>query len=150
MSTCPVAGNPACICKCARHIGLLVFRIGLGGMILAHGYPKLLALFGGEGSQWMNPIGIGSTLSLSLCVFAEFVCSIAVMLGFLTRPAALVLAINFCIIACTYRAGTSAEMNELVLVYLLSFVTLMLTGPGRLSLDRMLFRRCLHRKCCRG
>lgn len=150
MSTCPVAGKPACICKCACHIGLLVFRIGLGGMILAHGYPKLLALFGGEGSQWMNPIGIGSTLSLSLCVFAEFVCSIAVMLGFLTRPAALVLAINFCIIACTYREGTSAEMNELVLVYLLSFVTLMLTGPGRLSLDRLLFRRCLHRKCCRA
>lgn len=147
---CPAAGRPACFCKCARHIGLLVFRIGLGGMMLAHGYPKLLMLFNGGASGWVDPIGIGSTLSLSLCVFAEFVCSIAVMLGFLTRPAALVLAINFCVIAFTQREGTSAEMTELVLVYLLSFVVLMLTGPGKLSLDRLLFRRCLHRRCCRG
>ena len=147
---CPAAGRPTCVCKCARHIGLLVFRIGLGGMMLAHGYPKLLALFNGSGAGWMNPIGIGSTFSLALCVFAEFVCSIAVVLGFLTRPAALVLAVNFCVIAFTQRAGTSAVMDELVLLYLLCFVVLMLTGPGKLSLDRMLFHRCLHRRCCRG
>ena len=147
---CSAAGRPFCVCKCARQIGLLVFRIGLGGMMLGHGYPKLVALFNGGGAGWMDPIGIGSTLSLALCVFAEFVCSIAVMLGFLTRPAALVLALNFCVIAFTHREGTSAEMNELVLLYLLCFVVLMHIGPGKLSLDRVLFHRCLHRKCYRG
>lgn len=140
--------QPVCMCKCARHIGLLLLRVGLGGMVLVHGYPKLLELAAGRGGDWMDPLGLGPTFSLVLCVFAEFFCSLAVMAGFMTRAAALVLGINFCVILFTQDMASAPALHELVLLYLLCFAALVCTGSGRLGLDRLLFRPGMQGKCC--
>lgn len=68
------------------NIGVLVLRITLGILMLTHGYPKFEKMLAGDMS-FGNPIFLGEELSLILTVFAEFVCSILLIFGLLTRPA---------------------------------------------------------------
>lgn len=133
-----------------NHFGLLLLRVGVSIMMLVHGIPKLIMLWNGQGAEWLNPIGIGSTLSLFLATFAEFFCSILILLGFMTRLAAFVLFINFCVIVFAYDAGTPWSVAEFPTLYLLVYGVLVLTGAGRLSIDRVLARRFAQRAaCCR-
>lgn len=122
-------------------IGIFILRVGVAVMMLCHGWPKLLMLLQGHGAEWMDPIGVGSTLSLALCTFAEFFCSLAVLLGLFTRLAALVLVINFWVIVFVYGGQSIWPQSELPLLYLLCFVALLCTGSGPLSLDALLTRR---------
>ena len=122
-------------------IGIVILRLGAAGMMLSHGWPKLLLLLQGHGAEWMNPIGIGSTLSLLLCTFAEFFCSLAIFVGLFTRLAALALVLNFWVILFIYGAQNAWAQNELPLLYLFCFAALLCTGAGPLSLDRLLARR---------
>ena len=66
------------------HIGLLILRIGFSVGFMTHGYEKLIRIFSGN-NKFADPIGIGSTLSLFLTVFAEFVAPIFLIIGFKTR-----------------------------------------------------------------
>ena len=122
-------------------IGLLILRVGVAAMMLCHGFPKLLMLLQGHGAQWMDPLGLGSTLSLILCCFAEVCCSLAIILGFFTRLASLVLIINFWVIIFIYGGGSVWPQSELPLLYLICFLTLMLTGGGSISLDHLIRHR---------
>lgn len=128
--------------KPGRSLGILLLRICAGGMMLLHGYPKLLMLMKGQGGAWADPLGIGSVCSLALCVFAEFLCSIAVMVGFMTRLAALALTINFAVVVFIANRSQPWEKAELGALYLVCFAVLLLTGAGRYSLDHLLCRRC--------
>lgn len=110
-------------------------------MMLGHGSPKLMQLLQGQGDNWVDPLGWGSTFSLMLCVFAEFVCSIALLVGFYTRIAALVLALNFGVVVFLYGEHSSWAQNELPLLYFLCFLTLVCTGAGGLSMDAAFVRR---------
>lgn len=122
-------------------VGIFILRVGVACMMLCHGCSKLMMLVQGEGSGWMDPLGVGSTLSLALCVFAEFFCSAALLVGFFTRLAALVLAVNFWVAAFVYGEQSSLAQNELPVLYLLCFITLICTGSGPLAVDGLLRRR---------
>lgn len=124
-----------------RGVGIALLRVGVAGMMLSHGWPKLLLLVQGHGGEWMNPLGLGSTVSLALCVFAEFFCSLALLAGVFTRFAALVLALNFWVVVFVYGEQSSWTQNELPLLYLLCFVALVCTGAGSLSVDHWLAHR---------
>ena len=66
-------------------LGLLLLRLLAGGMLLcSHGWDKIMH-FGEYAASFPNPLGVGSTVSLGLVVFAEVFCSILVMLGLATR-----------------------------------------------------------------
>ena len=69
--------------------GVLLLRLGVAVMMLVHGIPKLGMLISGNWAAFQDPLGIGNFLSLLLCVGAEFGCSVLLLLGFLTRLAAL-------------------------------------------------------------
>lgn len=122
-------------------LGLLILRVGVALMMLCHGVPKLLLLLQGRGSQWMDPLGFGSTLSLLLCTFAEFGCSMAILLGLFTRLASFVLVVNFGVIIFIYDGGGIWPQSELPLLYLICFFTLLCTGSGPLSLDAFVRHR---------
>ena len=51
-------------------------------MLYSHGWRKLLKFFGDDPITFADPIGLGAITSLILTVFAEFFCSILLMLGF--------------------------------------------------------------------
>lgn len=107
---------------------MLILRVGVAGMMLCHGWPKLLLLVQGRGGEWMDPLGWGAELSLALCVFAEFFCSLALLVGLMTRLAALVLVVNFWVVIFVYGEQSSWAQNELPLLYLLCFVSLVCLG----------------------
>lgn len=124
-----------------RDAGLLVARLGLGGMMAGgHGWGKLTS-FAEKHETFSDPIGVGPTLSMALAVFAEFFCSIFLMLGFATRFAAFNLWFTMTVAAFIVHAPDPFGRKELALVYWFSFLLIMLAGPGRFSLDRLLLKK---------
>lgn len=143
-----------CICRALdiswiyrNQLGISFLRICVGVLMLAHGAPKLVMLLRGEGSEWLDPLGIGGTLSLGLCVFAEFFCSLALIIGLLARFAAAVLFINFWVVVFVVHMLSGGAQAELPLLYLVCYGTLMCTGAGPFSLDALIKRR-LHCHYC--
>ncbi len=128
-----------------NHMGVAFLRICTGAMMLTHGWPKLLMLLNGEGAGWMDPIGIGGTLSLLLCCFAEFFCSLTIIAGLLTRLSALVLVLNFWVVIFFADKGASWAQTELPVLYLVCFITLVCTGSGRFGIDHLVRRKL---GCC--
>ncbi len=124
-----------------NHMGIAFLRICVGAMMLTHGYPKLLLLLQGGGPEWMDPIGIGGTLSLALCCFAEFFCSLAIIAGLLTRLASLVLVLNFWVVIFFVDKGAPWAQVELPALYLICFITLVCTGSGRFGIDHFVRRQ---------
>ncbi len=121
--------------------GALLLRLGVGGMMLVHGCPKLMMLLQGNWAEFPDPLGTGPFLALLMCVGAEVFCSILLILGLLTRLSALTLIINmsvalFCVLGLS---GWGAQ--ELAALYLLIYITLFYTGAGRFSLDALWLRR---------
>ena len=119
----------------SRDIGLLFFRIMIGGlMIVGHGYGKLMDATG-EAPKFADPLGLGEGVSLWLAVGAEFFCGLLVIVGLATRLACVPLVITMVVAAFIVHGADPLGDKEMALVYGSSFVLLMLTGPGRLSLD---------------
>ena len=127
-----------------RGLALLIIRLGVGISVLAfHGYGKLTG--GAEtwarlgGSMQNLGIGFAPTLWGFMAAFAEFFCSMLLILGVMFRPAAALLAFTMFVAIVrhvTLAAGESgagwagaSHALELFSVY----VGLLLAGPGRYS-----------------
>lgn len=116
-------------------LGLLVFRIGIGALMLSHGIPKLLDFFSSEDLSFADPIGLGEPVTFGLAVFAEFVCAFFLVLGFLTRFAAVPLIITMGVAAFIVHADDPFSRQELPILFMLGFIFLAISGPGKYSLD---------------
>lgn len=121
----------------AFDLGLLFFRVAAGALMLFHGLPKLLT-FAERKNTFADPIGLGKTLSLTLTVGAEFFCSIFIILGLFTRIALLPLLFSMSVIIFVVHADDPWKDKELPLFYLLSYIGIFMTGPGRYSADGLL------------
>ncbi|HMM10710.1 MAG TPA: DoxX family protein [Bacteroidales bacterium] len=120
------------------NLWLLVFRLGVSAMMLTHGLPKLSRLLPGQEISFPDPLGIGMWLSLFLAVFAEVICSLLIILGLATRLAAVPLVITMAVAAFMVHASDPFVRKELALMYLLAYITLLIAGPGKFSVDRYL------------
>ncbi|WP_029036111.1 DoxX family protein [Salinimicrobium xinjiangense] len=116
-------------------LGLLILRLGAGGLMLTHGTPKLLRLFGGEEIAFADPFGLGMGITLALAVFAEFICSILIIIGLGTRLAAIPLMITMFTAAFIIHAADPFGRKEMALLYLIIFTVILITGGGKHSLD---------------
>ena len=122
-------------------IGLLVLRIGSGLlMMLGHGWGKL-STYGTMVDKWADPIGLGPQVSLTLAVFAEFFCSMAVVLGLFTRAAVIPLITTMLVAVLIVHIDDPFGKKELGLLYLAPFLTLLFAGAGRFSLDAVIGNR---------
>lgn len=122
-------------------LALLLLRVGIGGLMLVHGIPKLMGLLAGGPAQFPSVLGLSAEFSLGLTVFAEVFASIFLMLGLGTRLAAVPLIITM-LVAVLYVHGTDPfAKQELGLLYLLPYLVLLVTGAGRFSLDALLWNR---------
>src|SRR2546430_128846 len=75
-------------------LALLILRVWLGmTMLINHGVGKLTT-FSEKAADFPDPLGVGHGASLALVVFAEVFASMLLVMGFVARFAALVLAIN--------------------------------------------------------
>jgi putative oxidoreductase len=126
-------------------VGLLVLRVVAGTAMMHHGWPKVQHAF-----SWMGPDAPVPGILQALAALAEFGGGLCWVLGLLTPLASF-------LVACTM--GTALGMVHLpqghpfvasapggpsfepALGYLAIAVALVLVGPGRLSLDALVFRR---------
>lgn len=119
-------------------LGLLVHRVMIGIFMAVHGWAKIQN-FEAYSEKFLDPFGIGPAASLGLAIFAEFGCSILVALGLGTRLACVPLAITMIVAGFIAHGADPWNKKELAFMYLIAYVVLFLTGPGRFSLDHKLF-----------
>lgn len=122
-------------CEWCASVGLLLMRVALGAfMAFGHGWGKL-ASFSEKSATFPDPLGMGNPVSMALAIFAELFCSLAIVLGLATRLAAIPLIITMLVAAFVIHGDDPWRKKELALLYLIPFLTLVFTGPGRISLD---------------
>jgi putative oxidoreductase len=121
----------------AISFALLILRITAGGLIIPHGYSKLIS-FASKSSSFSDPYHIGSSTSMALIIFAEFFCGVLVVLGLLTRLACIPLIIGMGTIVFMINHGNLTGKNETPVLFLGCFLVLLITGPGKASIDRLI------------
>ena len=82
--------------------------------MLVHGYPKLMKVIEGD-FGFADPIGLGPAFSLILVVFAEFVCAIALIIGFKVRLASIPLLITMLVAAFIIHGDDPVSYTHLTL-----------------------------------
>ena len=117
---------------------MLILRFCPGAAMLTHGYPKFLKVINGEWS-FGDPLGIGVEASLILAAFAEFICSISLILGLTTRYALIPLMITMLVAWRIAHGDDPFGSQEKSVLYLVIFLATFIIGPGKYSLDQKLF-----------
>lgn len=115
----------------------LVLRLGFGFMMAVnHGYVKLTHFHEWK-TDFTSFMGLDGSLSLSLAIFAELVCSILLIVGLFTRLALLPLLITMGVIFQSHNWDFLGE-GELATSFLIGYLAILAIGPGRFSLDWVL------------
>ena len=117
-------------------LGLLVLRIGMSGLMLTHGIPKLMRLFEGN-MQFANPLGIGSGLSFVLTVIAEVLCPVLIILGLRTRLATIPPIIVMLVAVFIVHWADPMADKEKALLFLTGFLTIALAGGGKYTIKQL-------------
>jgi len=121
----------------AKDFGLLWLRVSIcGTMILSHGWGKLIN-FGERSATFPDPFGVGSTLSLSLAVFAEVLCAFLLLIGFASRLVVIPLIVTMAVAFFIVHGDDPWSRSQLSFMFLIPFIALFFTGPGKFSVDGM-------------
>jgi len=123
-----------------KDIVLLAVRVFIGFAMLSHGFPKLQMLIEGK-TDFYNFLGMGPQITLVLTVFAEFVCSILLILGLFSRIALGFLIFTMTIAGFVIHLNEPFERQEMSLVYLSIYLMLMVFGVGKFSVDHLIEKR---------
>ena len=122
----------------AFSFAMFVLRVGAGSlMMINHGLDKLMH-FSQKAAMFSDPFGIGSTASLAMVIFAEFFCSIFIILGLFTRLACVPLVIAMSVALFHANRGDFFGRGELAGLFLVVFFTILIAGQGKASLDSMI------------
>ena len=128
-------------------LSALVLRVPVGIVLAAHGAQKLFAWFGGYGlegtGQYMESIGLAPGFLMALLAgSAEFFGGLALVLGVLTRPAALVSAFTMLMAIFTAHINNGLFLSnggyEYALALFAATLSLVFSGAGRLAVDNLL------------
>ncbi len=123
--------------QASTDLAILLLRVFSGAFIMTHGVPKLMKVANGD-LGFGDPIGLGPELSLILTAFAEGICGFLVLVGLGTRWATLPLIIVMAVAAFIHHATDPFGGKEKALLFLVIFITLLITGSGKYSLDKKL------------
>lgn len=128
----------------------LALRVPVGLILAAHGSQKLFAWFGGYGldgtGQWMASIGLNPGWLMALLAGnAEFFGGIGLMLGLLTRPAAVVAALTLAVAMFWVHWSQGFFLTSKGIEYALALfsatVSLAIMGGGKYALDQYILEQ---------
>lgn len=131
-----------------RSLGLLILRVFLGGIMMVHGSQKVFGAFEGPGlkgftettrnlklepAEILGPVG----------AYSEFLGGLSILLGFFT-PAGAIAIINTMAVAIWkvhakngfWNNKRGYEFNAMIIA---ASTALILTGPGQVSVDGVIF-----------
>jgi putative oxidoreductase len=116
-------------------LGLLLLRISTGGLMLFHGVSKLI-----HGISFL----VDNMGAFGYAVYiGEVLAPIAILLGFRTRIAAVLLAITCVVAVATAHAQDIFTISdhggyalELLMLYLFGAIALFFTGAGKFALSK--------------
>lgn len=132
-----------------QDLGLLVLRVGLGALLIAHGLQKAFGLLGGTGlggfEQSLTDLGYQhATVLTYVGVGAQLGAGLLLVLGLFTplaAAAAVAFLLNSLLAAVAAQPGLDystfflPDGHEFKAILLVLAVGLVLTGPGRYGLD---------------
>jgi putative oxidoreductase len=123
-----------------KDIGYLILRLGLGGLVARHGWPMLT----GGTAKWEELGAMASAVGITfwpvvwgfIAAFAEVVGGACVAVGFLFRPACLLLTATM-IGALVFKLQDASSFGYWIEYAELAtaFFAMLLMGPGRFSLS---------------
>lgn len=116
------------------NFALLVLRVISGILLLPYGYNKLIH-FAELRHGFLNFLGMGSTISLSLVIFAELFCPVFIILGLFTRLAVIPPLIGLSVALFKVQHADIFGKGEHTALFLAAFFVILLVGPGRISTD---------------
>ena len=122
-----------------------IIRFAAGAILIYHGYNKLFGgIIGMVAQNVVTRLGLPDPLAWAYFLgILEFFGGIALALGFLVRPIALMLVIEFIIITWWHWGNGYGFSNpkggyEYPLLLLVIYVAIFFRGAGRCSIDRMI------------
>jgi len=130
--------------------GLLLIRLIIGLLMAFYGYEKLIHFNEMASSDfWTKQVsflGMPSTISLGLTVFAELICSLLLIVGLFSRVSLFFLL--FCmawifLVVFPFSIGDKGDNGyqfNVAFVYFAIYFGLFFTGPGKYSLDAKLLK----------
>lgn len=120
-------------------VALLVLRVWMGfGVFVKHGIEKISG-FSKMQEHFPDPIGIGSTASLSFALVSDAICSVLIIVGFATRLSASFMIINLLTaFGLLFKFSLEKPHSELAFVYLGGLIVVLLAGAGKYSVDNKL------------
>ncbi len=120
----------------AFNTAMLALRLIAGLLMLQHGYEKL-SHFDATMHDMINFLGVGQKASTVLVIFAEFFCSCLLIIGLFTRFACIPLIITMAV--AMWKVHHNDYLHEdAVSLYIAAYATLLLVGPGKISIDSMI------------
>jgi putative oxidoreductase len=124
-------------------VAILLLRLVAGLAFIQHGWPKIQYAFG-----WMGPEATVPGFLQALAALAEFGGGIALILGLLTRLAALGITCNMLVALFMVHlphgdpfVSQGGRSYELAALYLVIMIVFLLRGPGQFSLDALMCRK---------
>lgn len=127
----------------------LALRVAAGVIFTAYGAQKLFGWFGGYGlegtGQWMASIGLAPGYLMALMAgSAEFFGGLLLIVGLLTRPAAIALAFAMLVAIVTVHLPNGLFMVNNGYAFGLSLmaisVSIAVSGAGHLSIDNIIHK----------
>jgi len=123
--------------------GILVLRLGLGIMFMAHGLQKSFGLFGGPGIKDFSGMlsGLGFTPAIFwayIAAYTELLGGLLLIIGLQVRPAATLLLILIVTAAIKVHIGKGFFLSnggfEYTFIIAAICLSLILLGPGKFSI----------------
>jgi putative oxidoreductase len=121
-----------------RLISLLILavRVFFGVMFFTHGLQKMMN-FSVLSDSFPSVLGLGSYTTLMVSIFCEFCCSLFLIAGLLHRLVLIPMIVTMAVAFFDIHDAMMPE-GELALIYLIVFIILFFTGPGRYSFDYLI------------
>ena len=118
---------------------IVALRLFFGILFFTHGLDKL-ANFNELLPNFPDVLGFGSYMSLMVSIFCEFCCSLFLIAGLLVRLTVIPMMIAMAVAFFDVHDGMFPE-GELALIYLIMFIILYITGPGKFSIDYLIDKK---------
>lgn len=132
-------------------LGLLLIRVIIGALMAFIGYEKLIHFEEMANSDFwaknVSFLGMKGAIPLALTIFAEFLCSLFLIVGLFTRVSSFFLLFCMAYIFLVIFPGSILDKGEhgyefnTAFTYFMIYLGLFFTGPGKYSLDAKFLKK---------